>query len=113
MGNADSLLSPPVGADVVSVTLSMPEPLVSTKIEGYHMYALDDGSVMMYSVEDSVPDMDTRSTFTRYAYNFVCKITIHEGVFNVKTSFISKNDVILVYNGKIWWAYRLYSTWTK
>ena len=100
MGNADSLLSPPVGADVVSVTLSMPEPLVSTKIEGYHMYALDDGSVMMYSVEDSVPDMGYTFDIHEYAYNFVCKITIHEGVFNVKTSFISKNDVILVYNGE-------------
>lgn len=103
MGGGVDVVYQPSGFDVVpggdtALELTMPVPLEPVVIKGYHMYANEENSNAMYSVDDAVPDMGYTFDIHEYAYTFVCNITIHDGVFNVRTSFISRNDVVLVYN---------------
>lgn len=101
LSGGENVIVPPDGSVVVpdgDTTLVMDAPATLTVIGGYHMYENEESSITMYSVDDAVPDMGYTFDIHEYAYTFVCNITIHYGVFNVRTSFISRNDVILVYN---------------
>lgn len=103
MGGGDTVVNQPAGAVVVpgddtEIALTMPDPASPTVIQGHHMYALEDEGAMTYSVEDAVPDTGYAFDVHKYAYTFVCRLTVHHGVLNVKTPLISKNDVVLVYD---------------